>query len=96
MSDTLASLDKTISEWNWQSEIKPLLEDVVALKKQESAAITGNPNYDSYAGLCGYLEALVSILGAKNPADVVQWLENEKAKLETDMPFLILKHSGNK
>lgn len=96
LSDFTATLNKTIVEWDWQSQIRPLIDQVIELKKIESKVITGNDNYDSYAGLCGYLQALVTILGSKSPSDVVQWLENEKIKLEADMPFLILKYAGNK
>lgn len=93
-SDTMYTIDKILVEWDWQSEIRPLVDQVIELKKQEGQIITGNADYSPYPGLCGYLQALVGILGSKNPKDVVTWLQEEKTKLETEMPFLALQHSG--
>lgn len=89
-------MEAIIVEWDYQIEIRPLIDSIIELKKQHERIITGNPNYDSYAGISGYLQALVTILGAKPPYKVVQWLKEEKEKLETELPFLALKHSGNK
>lgn len=96
MADLLTMFDKTIAEWDWQSKIRPLVDQVVTLKKEESKIITGNSNYDYYPGVSGYLQAVVTIVAAKSPADAVKWLEEEKTKLEAEQPFLILKHSGTK
>ena len=95
-SDAVMSIDKILSEWEYQRKIDPLLNSVIELKKEHDKVITGDSTYVNYGSMSGYLQALVTILGSKDPEDVIEWLKTEKEKLETELPFAALKHTGNK
>lgn len=89
---SMSKLDNIINRWQWEADIGPVARRVNEAKSAVVKA-TSYKNEMCYASLCGYYQAIVPILASMQPEDALKWLEEEADKLESELPFAILKHS---
>lgn len=92
--NTINNLKSMTQQWDRQTRCRNEVDKVIELKKKTMEA----SGYETmmYPALCGYLQAIITILAAHYPKEALEWLIKEADTLETDLPFVILKHSTSK
>ena len=92
--NTINSLTLMNQQWDRETKCRGQVERIINLKRQTLEA--SGYGTSVYPGLCGYLQAIITVLTAHYPKEALEWLINEADTLETDLPFVILKHSTSK
>ena len=92
--ESINNLTLMTQRWDRQSACRVELDKVIELKKQTLEA--SGYGTTLYPGLCGYLQAIITVLAAHYPKEALEWLIKEANTLETDLPFVILKNSTSK
>ncbi len=90
-----SGLTKLIQRWDWEKELSPEFARV-HLAKRSTIQAQAYKNEMCYATMCGYYQAIIPILASMPPEDALQWFKDEADKLESELPFVILKYSKPK